>query len=82
MLVKHMTPLPELYDLGLDMKDACTEVISCTVKYLCSTFHENLQGVAIKFAEWCYFKPHTCVLTAYWEGSPSKYSPWTGMYLR
>jgi hypothetical protein len=35
----------------------------------------------MKFQEWFYCKPHTCMLTAYWEGSPSKHSPWTAMHL-
>jgi len=37
--------------------------------------------VAVKFPEWFYCKPHTCILTAYWEGSQLKYSPWAAMYL-
>jgi hypothetical protein len=35
----------------------------------------------MKFPEWFHFKPHTCILTAYWEGPPPKYSPWAGMHL-
>jgi hypothetical protein len=37
--------------------------------------------VSLKLPEWFYCKPHTCILTAYWEGSPSKYSPWAAIYL-
>jgi hypothetical protein len=37
-------------------------------------------GVATTFPEWFYCK-HTCMLTAYWEGSPYKYSPWTAVHL-
>jgi len=40
-----------------------------------------IRGVAMKFPERLYCKPHTCMLTAYWEGSPSKYSPWAAMHL-
>jgi hypothetical protein len=39
----------------------------------------SIRGVTMKFPEWFYFK-HTCVLTAYWEGSPSKYSPSVAMH--
>jgi len=37
-------------------------------------FHEKW-GVAVKFPDWFYCK-HAYILTAYCEGSPSKYSPW------
>jgi hypothetical protein len=40
-----------------------------------------IYSVTMKFPEWLYCKPHTCTLTAYWEGSPSKYSPWAGIHL-
>jgi hypothetical protein len=35
----------------------------------------------MKLPEWFYCKPHTCILTTYWEESPSKYSPWAAMHL-
>jgi hypothetical protein len=37
-------------------------------------------AVAMKFPKWFYCK-RTCILTAYWEGSPSKYLPWVAMPL-
>jgi hypothetical protein len=39
------------------------------------------RGVAMKFPVWFHCKPHTCTLTADWEGSPSKYSPSVAMHL-
>jgi len=36
--------------------------------------------MAMKFPEWFYCI-YTCILTAYWGGSPSKYSPWAAMHL-
>jgi len=38
-------------------------------------------SVAMKFPQWLYCSPHTCTLTACWEESPSKYSPWATMNL-
>jgi hypothetical protein len=38
-------------------------------------------SVAMKFLEWYFCKSHTCILRAYWEGSPSKCSPWANMHL-
>jgi len=40
----------------------------------------RVRGVAMKFPEGFYCK-HTCVLTAYWEESPSKYSPSAAVHL-
>jgi len=40
----------------------------------------KIRHKAMKFSEWFYCK-HTNMLTAYWEMSPSKYSPWTAMHL-
>jgi len=41
----------------------------------------EVRGVAMKFPEWFYCKLHTCILTAYWEGSPSKSSTWAPVHL-
>jgi len=40
----------------------------------------NIQGMAMKFLEQFYCK-NTCMLTAYWVRSPSKYSLWAALYL-
>jgi hypothetical protein len=37
--------------------------------------------VAVKSPELFHYKSHTCIITAYWEGSPSKWSPRTAMHL-
>jgi hypothetical protein len=51
------------------------DVVLCSAQFSC------VRSVAMKFTEWFYCKPHTCILTAYWEGSPSKCSPWVAMHL-
>jgi len=53
---------------------------SC-IKAVSGSTQLQIRGVAVKFPEWFYCKPHTCILTAYWEGSPSKYFPSAAMYL-
>jgi len=40
-----------------------------------------MRAVAVKFPKLFCCKSHTCILTAYWEGSPLKYSPWAAMHL-
>jgi hypothetical protein len=40
----------------------------------------TVQGVAMNSPEWFYCK-QTCIPIAYWEVSPSKYSPWAAMHL-
>jgi hypothetical protein len=37
-------------------------------------------GVAMKFLEWFYCK-HISILTVYWDGSRSNYSPWTAVHI-
>jgi len=37
-------------------------------------------GVTMKFPKWFYCK-HTCILTAHWQESPSKNSPWAAVHL-
>jgi hypothetical protein len=46
----------------------------------CCYYYSQIRDVAMKFPEWFNCK-HTCILTAYWEGSPSNYSPWAAMRL-
>jgi hypothetical protein len=36
----------------------------------CTHDFHRVRTVAMKFPEWFYFKTHTCILIAYWEGSP------------
>jgi hypothetical protein len=40
---------------------------------------DDIWLVTMKFPERFYCRPHTRILTAYWEGSPSKCSPWAAM---
>jgi hypothetical protein len=44
-------------------------------------YNNTIRDVAMKFPERFYCKPHTCILTAYWEGSPYKWCPWAAMHL-
>jgi hypothetical protein len=39
-----------------------------------------IRAATTKFPEWFYCK-HTCIPTAYWEGLPSKYSPWAAIHI-
>jgi len=55
----------------------------CSYTHLCPEPFETttqIRGVATKFPEW-YYSMHTCILTAYWEGSPSRYYSWAAMHL-
>jgi hypothetical protein len=49
---------------------------SCSISCL-----SLLPSLTMTFLEWFYCKPHTCVPTAYWKGSPLKYSRWEAMHL-
>jgi hypothetical protein len=51
-----------------------TSQIYCEI-YTHTHTYSYIRGVAMKFPEWFYCKPHTCVLNS-WERSLSKYSPW------
>jgi len=44
------------------------------------TWNNEIQGSAMKFPEWFYYK-HSCIFIAYRRGAPSKYSPWAAMNL-
>jgi hypothetical protein len=57
----------------------CTHVCMYVCNYMCTHACLNARCMAMKFPE--FYCSHTCVFTAYWEGSPSKYSPWTTMHL-
>jgi hypothetical protein len=55
--------------------------------YKISKYHANHEPfwlyngyVAIYLPE-LFYSNHTCILTAYWEGSPSRYYPWAATHL-
>jgi hypothetical protein len=75
-LLEHNATCIALY--VVDNPRICSHINS-TLKEL---YYFVLQrwGVVVNLPEWFYCK-RTCVLKVYWEGSPSKYSPWAVIHL-
>jgi hypothetical protein len=55
-------------------------LIACTSVFDKVQIINSNWGVTMKFTELFYCK-NSCILKAYWEGSPSKYPPWAAVQL-